>query len=45
MKIDNLKRMGANNLQSNQFGQFAGPQIGVSVKALSEIQALTPGLL
>ena len=41
-KIDNLKRMARDNMQ-NSFGNFAGPQIGVSVKSLNEISNLTPG--
>ena len=43
-KIDNLKRMGIDNMTTNNFGNFTGPRIGISVKTLAEIQGLTPGM-
>ena len=44
-KIDNLKRMGIDNMTTNNFGNFTGPRIGISVKTLTEIQGLTPGII
>ena len=37
--------MARDNMEQNSFGNYSGPQIGVSVKSLQEISNLTPGFL
>ena len=42
-KISNLKRMAEIQLAQNRFGHFTGPQIGLTVKPLNEVEQFTPG--
>ena len=42
-KIDNLKRMAQQNINSFGSNNYAGPQIGISVKTITEIENFTPG--
>ena len=42
-KIDNLKRMAQQNINSFGSNNYAGPQIGISVKTITEIDNFTPG--
>ena len=42
-KVTNLKRMAIMNLEQNRFGNFTGPQIGLTVKPLNEVEQYTPG--
>lgn len=44
-KIDNLKRMAQQNINSFGSNNYAGPQIGISVKTINEIENFTPGKL
>ena len=44
-KIDNLKRMAQQNINSFGSNNYAGPQIGISVKTITEIENFTPGKL
>ena len=47
-KITNLKRIaaqGATAGNGNQFGNFRGPQVGLSLKPLAEVAGFTPGMM
>jgi len=43
-KIDNLKRMAQQNINSFGSNNYAGPQIGISVKTITEIENFTPAV-
>ena len=42
-KITNLKRLAMINREQHRFGTFTGPQIGLTVKSLHEVDQFTPG--
>ena len=42
-KVTNLKRLAVLNMQQNNFGNFTGPQVGLTIKPLSEVEQFTPG--
>ena len=42
-KVTNLKRMAIMNMQQNNFGNFTGPQVGLTIKPLNEVEQFTPG--
>lgn len=44
-KITNLKRIASSGAGGNQFGNFRGPQVGLSLKPLTEVSGFTPGKL